>query len=213
MSKNSVIEKIGAEKIVSVIRTSSESEAERLVEALFEGGIKIFEITMTVPNAPGLIERLTAEYADRILIGAGTILDVEQAENCVAAGSKFIVSPIFRREIVEFCRDKEIAVFPAGLTPNEIFAASESGADGVKIFPANSIGGAGYLKSVKAVFPHIRLMPTGGVNLETINDFLQAGAFAVGIGSELADAGLLQSGRAAEITIRARQFVEKLNTA
>lgn len=211
--KQKVLEKIGTEKIVSVIRTNSETEAFKLVELLRAGGIKIFEITMTVPNAVRLIENLTKLFGDDILIGAGTILDRKQAENCLDSGSRFIVSPIFKKEIIEICHAKEVAVFPAGLTPNEILSAAESGADGIKIFPANSMGGANYLKSLKAVFPNIKLMPTGGVNLETINDFLKAGAFAVGIGSELADVKLLREKRETEITARARDFIEKLRAA
>ncbi|MDQ2747339.1 MAG: bifunctional 4-hydroxy-2-oxoglutarate aldolase/2-dehydro-3-deoxy-phosphogluconate aldolase [Acidobacteriota bacterium] len=210
MTKSEVLQTIEVGKIVPVIRTNSESEAERLVAAILAGGIKIFEITLSVPNAPSVIERLAEKFGDRVLLGAGTVLNVEQAEQCFKAGAKFIVSPILNLDVVKFCRDCGIAVFPAGLTPNEIYAAANAKADAVKVFPVNSMGGAGYLKSLKAVFPHVKLMPTGGVNLETIADFFLSGAFAVGIGSDLADTKLLGAGNNAQITKLAENFIKKL---
>jgi 2-dehydro-3-deoxyphosphogluconate aldolase / (4S)-4-hydroxy-2-oxoglutarate aldolase len=201
MKKTQVLEKIEQVGIVPVIRAASAREAERQIAAVLAGGISIFEITMTVPNAPRLIEKLSARYGEKILLGAGTVLNRNQAADCVKSGAKFIVSPVLKREVVEFCSQNETAVFPAGLTPNEIFAAAETGADAVKIFPANAMGGASYLKSLKTVFPEIKMMPTGGINLETVKDFFQAGAFAVGVGGELT------KGEADEITGRTEKFL------
>lgn len=204
MDKSEVLTKIEQSGIIPVIRTNSEAQAEEQVKAILAGGIAVFEITMSVSNAPQLIEKLSNHFGDVITLGAGTVLRKQQAEACLAAGAKFIVSPILDTETVEFCLQNEVAVFPAGLTPNEIFKAAETGADGVKIFPANSMGGASYLKSIKAVFPAVKLMPTGGVNLETIADFFRAGAFAVGIGSELT------SGTTDEISEKTRKFAGEL---
>jgi 2-dehydro-3-deoxyphosphogluconate aldolase / (4S)-4-hydroxy-2-oxoglutarate aldolase len=208
MKKAEVLQKIESEKIIPVIRTDSETEAEKIVSAIFDGGIRIFEITLSVPNASQVIARLNEKFGEQILLGAGTVLDKNQAEKCVGNGAKFIVSPILDTEIVQFCREHEIAVFPAGLTPGEISKAHQTGADAVKVFPADSMGGAKYVKSLKAVFPQINLMPTGGVNLDTAKEFIKAGLYAVGIGADLADAQAIRAGNKRIITERAKQFVQ-----
>lgn len=205
MNKETILAKIKAEKLIPVIRTSFPEEARQAVETIGCCGISIFEITLTIPNASDLIKELSA---NDFLIGAGTVLTVEQAENCVKAGAKFIVSPIFNPDIVRFCNENEVVVMPAGLTPTEIWTAWQSGADCVKIFPANEFSGSNYLKSIKSVFPQIKLMPTGGVTLETIGGLIKTGAFAVGVGADLVDLKALRAGNIKKITDRAKQFIQ-----
>ena len=185
MSKNQVIEKIKETKIIPVIRTASGEQAKPIIKALVEGGIDVLEVTMTIPNGVELIAELNEEYQDNALIGAGTVLDEETAQRCARAGAKFIVSPLTDLKTISFCNDREIVVMPGAITPTEIFSAWKAGADVVKIFPVNSAGGVSFLKSVKAVFPNIQIVPTGGVNLENALDYIKAGALAVGMGSEL----------------------------
>ncbi|HXH70237.1 MAG TPA: bifunctional 4-hydroxy-2-oxoglutarate aldolase/2-dehydro-3-deoxy-phosphogluconate aldolase [Pyrinomonadaceae bacterium] len=185
MNKTQVIEKIRETGIIPVIRTDSAEKAETVIEALIEGGINVLEVTMTIPDAVGLIRRLTSEYKNAAVIGAGTVLDRDAAQKCVEAGAKFIVSPILDLETVLFCNQNEITVMPGALTPTEIYSAWQTGADIVKIFPISAMGGISYLKAVKAVFPQFEFVPTGGINLENAIDYIKAGAFAVGMGSEL----------------------------
>jgi 2-dehydro-3-deoxyphosphogluconate aldolase/(4S)-4-hydroxy-2-oxoglutarate aldolase len=185
MEKLKVLKKIKDVGIIPVIRTKSADEARSVSGAILAGGINILEITMTIPNAVELIENLAQELNNEAIIGAGTVLDIETAQKCIEAGAKFIVSPIFDAKIVSLCNQSSIVVISGALTPTEIFIAWNSGADLVKVFPASAMGGASYLKAVKAVFPQIEIVPTGGVNLENATDFIEAGAFAVGIGGEL----------------------------
>jgi len=185
MKKSQVLKKIREVGIIPVIRTTSADEARSVIGAILAGGIKILEITMTIPNAVELIENLAQELNNDAIIGAGTVLNIETAQKCIEAGAKFIVSPIFNAKIVSLCNQSSIVVISGALTPTEIFIAWQNGADLVKVFPASAMGGASYLKAVKAVFPQIEIVPTGGVNLENATDFIEAGAFAVGIGGEL----------------------------
>jgi 2-dehydro-3-deoxyphosphogluconate aldolase/(4S)-4-hydroxy-2-oxoglutarate aldolase len=174
--------------VVPIIRTSSEESALAMVEAIVRGGINCVEITMTVPNALQAIEKVADEYGDKVLLGAGTVLDPETARSCLLAGAQFFVTPSLNLKTIELARRYSRPIFPGALTPTEILTAWEAGADGVKVFPCSALGGAKYIKALKAPFPQIELIPTGGVNLETIADFLHAGATAVGVGSELVDA-------------------------
>ncbi len=213
MTKQEVLKKIREVGIVPVVRANSADEAKRAIEALKAGGIDVFEITMTVPGAVELIKNLVEKFGDTALIGAGTVLTPEQAQACVAAGAKFVISPALNLETVKFCNRKEIAVMPGALTPTEIVTAWDAGADFVKVFPAGALGGASYIKSLKAPLPRIEIIPTGGVSLETAGDFIKAGASAVGIGSDLVDLQALRKGRESEITEKARQFLEIVKTA
>jgi 2-dehydro-3-deoxyphosphogluconate aldolase/(4S)-4-hydroxy-2-oxoglutarate aldolase len=213
MSKFEVIEKIREIGVLPVIRADSEKEARAVTEAVRRGGITTIEVTMTVPNAIGLIENLAREYGDEILIGAGTVLDAETAARCVDAGARFIISPAFNPATIAFCHQAGIVVMPGALTPTEILAAWQAGADFVKVFPASAMGGASYLKAVKAPLPHIRLIPTGGVSLATAADFIKAGAEAVGVGGELVDLQAVRDGRPEIITDRAGQYLEIVRAA
>lgn len=185
MNKIRVIEKIKETGIIAVIRTDSTVKAEIVIAALIKGGIDVLEVTMTIPGAVELIKRLTGKYKNMALIGAGTVLDKEAAQKCVGAGAKFIVSPILNRETVAFCNQNKIVVMSGALTPTEIFSAWEAGADMVKIFPISAMGGVSYLKAVKTVFPQFEFVPTGGIGLGNALDYIEAGALAVGMGSEL----------------------------
>jgi len=202
MNKHEVISKIRKTGIVPVVRTDSTEKARKIVKALLEGGIDVLEITMTIPGAVELIAELTGKYQTAAVVGAGTVLDAETARRCVAAGAQFIVSPITDSETISFCAKNEIVVMPGALTPTEIFTAHTAGADIVKVFPVGAAGGASYLKSIKAVFPRVEIIPTGGVSLENAADYLKAGALAVGIGSELT------RGEESEITKRARVLLD-----
>lgn len=212
MNKAEVIEKITQIGVLPVIRAESPDEARQVVEAVRKGGITTIEITMTVPNAVDLIADLAKSYDD-ILIGAGTVLDAKTAQKCIVAGAKFIISPALNFETIGFCNEAEIVVMPGALTPTEIVAAWNAGADFVKVFPASALGGASYLKSLKAPLPHIKLIPTGGVSLDTAADFIRAGAEAVGVGGELVDLQAIRENRAEIITERAAQFLEIVKAA
>jgi len=205
MKKRDVLDRIRREKLIPVVRTDDTDDARKAIEILSECGIKIFEITMTVPNAVELV----AELNDTdILIGAGTVLNKEQARNCIEAGAKFIVSPAFNLETVQFCKENEIAVMPGSLTPSEVLASWNAGADCVKIFPCDVMGGAKYLKTLKTLFPHIEMMPTGGVSCETIADFFAAGAIAVGVGADLVDVKAIRAGDFQSIHEKAQKYLE-----
>lgn len=194
--------------VVPIVRTSSASSAQAIVEAIINGGVNCVEITMTVPNAIKVIEKVADTYGDKVLLGAGTVLDPETARACMLAGAHFFVTPSLNVRTIEIARRYSRPIFPGALTPTEIMAAWEAGADGVKVFPCSAVGGAKYIKAVKAPFPQIDLIPTGGVNLDTIADFLKAGATAVGIGGELVDPESIKTGNFDVVTARARKFLD-----
>ena len=205
MEKREVLDQIRREKLIPVVRADDAEDARKAIEILSKCGIKVFEITMTVPNAVGLIAELNKTD---VLIGAGTVLSREQAEKCIEAGAQFIVSPAFDAETVKFCRQNNIAVMPGCLTPTEVLTAWNAGADCVKIFPCDAMGGAKYLKTLKTLFPHVEMMPTGGVSLETIGDFFKSGAFAVGVGTDLVDVKAIRQGNLELIAEKARKYLE-----
>lgn len=209
----SAVDRIREIGIVPVVRATSAAEALDAVEAIRAGGIPILEITLTVPGAVGIIAQLTARFGDETLIGAGTVLDAASAQACIDAGARFVVSPSLDIPTIETCRRLGVAVFPGGLTPTEIVTAWRAGADAVKVFPANALGGATYLKSVKAPLPQIELIPTGGVSLKNVADFITAGAFALGVGADLVDLAALRRGEASTITEKARQYVAAVAAA
>lgn len=213
MNKAEVIEKIKQIGVLPVIRANSDEEARQVVDAVQLGGITTIEITMTVPNAVDLIKNLANDFGGEILIGAGTVLDAETAAKCVEAGAKFIISPALNLKTIKFCNEQEIVVMPGALTPTEIVTAWNAGADFVKVFPASAMGGASYLKAVKAPLPHIKLIPTGGVSLDTAAGFIKAGAEAVGVGGELVDLRAIRENRAEVITERAEQYLEIIQNA
>ena len=213
MTKQQVLQKIREIGIVPVIRADSADEATAAIEAIRAGGVDVFEVTMTVPGAVDLIAKLSAKFGDSALIGAGTVLTPEQAKDCSAAGAKFIISPALNLETIKLCSEKEIAVMPGALTPTEIITAWTAGADFVKVFPCGAMGGASYIKSLKAPLPQIEIIPTGGVSLKTAADFIRAGAAALGVGADLVDLQALREGKNDLISERARQYVEMVKAA
>ncbi|MDQ2856247.1 MAG: bifunctional 4-hydroxy-2-oxoglutarate aldolase/2-dehydro-3-deoxy-phosphogluconate aldolase [Acidobacteriota bacterium] len=208
MTKIEVLRRIRETGLIPVVRAESADQAMSAVAALKAGGLDVLEVTMTVPGAIEVIRALAAEYGSEALIGAGTVLDPETAQACIEAGAEFIVSPALNEETIRFCRDRNVAIFPGALTPTEVVRAWKAGADAVKVFPAGAVGGANYLRALKAPLPQIELIPTGGVSLKTAADFIKAGAMALGVGADLVDPQALREGNSALITERARQFLE-----
>jgi 2-dehydro-3-deoxyphosphogluconate aldolase/(4S)-4-hydroxy-2-oxoglutarate aldolase len=204
------IEQIG---LVPVVRAPSAEIAVRAVEAVLAGGISIFEITMTVPGALGVITELARRFGDRALIGAGTVLSAADARACVDAGARFVVSPGLDLPTVEAARAAGVAVMPGALTPTEVITAWKAGADMVKIFPCSAMGGAKYLRALRGPLPQVKLLPTGGVSAATAAEYLAAGASALGIGSELVDVAALTAGDDAQVTARARELVDVVRRA
>jgi len=206
MNKSETIARIISGGVIPVIRASSQEEALAVIEAIVAGGLTTLEITMTVPGAVELMAKLSER--EELLIGAGSVLDPETASECIAAGAKFIVSPATNFDTILYCNETEIVVMPGALTPTEIVNAWDAGADFVKVFPADSMGGAKYLRAVKAPLPDIKLIPTGGVSQATAADFIRAGAAAVGVGADLVDLKAVREGRAGDITDAARKYLE-----
>jgi len=212
MDKATVLEKVREVGIIPVVRARSPEEALRAIAAIQAGGVPIIEITMTVPGATSLIREVASAARDAV-VGAGTVLDPRTARACVEAGARFIVSPALNLDTIAACKEMATAVLPGALTPTEVLTAWRAGADAVKVFPAGSVGGASYIKALKAPLPEIRLVPTGGVNLKTAGDFLRAGALALGVGADLVDLAALSRGDDQALTERARQFVEVVREA
>jgi 2-dehydro-3-deoxyphosphogluconate aldolase/(4S)-4-hydroxy-2-oxoglutarate aldolase len=206
MTKEEVIDRIRECGVLPVIRASSQEEALAVVDAVAAGGIDTIELTMTVPGASKVIAKLTAERPE-LLVGAGTVPDPETARECIAAGANFIISPSTNFDTIAYCNEVDITVMPGALTPTEIVNAWEAGADIVKVFPADAMGGAKYMRSLKAPLPHIRLIPTGGVSQSTAADLIRAGAEAVGVGADLVDLEAVRSGNTDAITEAARKYL------
>src|SRR4051812_14916514 len=192
--------------LIPVVRAESGEMAIRATEAIKAGGVDVIEVTMTVPGAVKVIEQLSNRYGDEVLVGAGTVLDPKTARACLGAGARFIVSPALNEDTISYCGEMGIAILPGALTPTEVVRAWTLGADAVKVFPAGAVGGASYLKSLKAPLPQIELVPTGGVSLKTAGDFIRAGAMALGVGADLVDLNALGEGRDELITERAREY-------
>ena len=201
-------ERLEQSGIVPVLRARTEREGYALVEALVAGGIQVMEVTMTVPGAIDLLGALKKEYGDRLLLGAGTVTTAEQALATIDVGAEFVVSPSFHPEVVEVTKARGRVSIPGALTPTEVITAWTAGADYVKIFPCSAVGGPSYLRSLLAPFPDLRLIPTGGVTLETATEFLKAGARALGIGSDLVNPKAIEEGHPETVTEIARKYLE-----
>ncbi len=207
MKKNQILARMQQIGIVPVLRASSTQEALAIATAIEAGGVPVLEVTMTVPGAVQVIEQLANHAGDRLLVGAGTVLDAETARACILAGAQFVVSPALDVRTIELCRKYGVPVLPGALTPTEIVTAWQAGADAVKVFPCSAVGGAKYLKAVKAPLPQIDLIPTGGVSLATAAEFLEAGAFALGVGGDLVDNKAIANGHPEIITENARKYL------
>jgi len=207
MPDNDPLARIARMPVVAVVRAARGEQLVDVAEALAAGGIDAVEITFTVPQAHRVIEKVAAILGTRILLGAGTVLDAETARIALLSGAEFVVSPTLDLRVIEVCRRYGKTVMPGAFSPTEVLAAWQAGADIVKVFPCDVLGPA-YLKALAGPLPQIRLMPTGGVNLETIGAFLQAGAFALGVGGALVDAKLVEAGDLNEIQSRAKRFAD-----
>ena len=207
MTKEQVRQKILEIGIVPVVRASSGQQARQAAEAVCAGGIPLVELTMTVPGAVEVIAQLVKSMGSDVLIGAGTVLDAETAHRCLDAGAQFLVSPGTDLPTIQLAKNKTVLIMAGALTPTEVITAWKAGSDFVKIFPCGTVGGAKYIKALKAPLPQVPMVPTGGVNLETAADFLRAGASALGIGGELISASALKSGNVKAITDSAKQYL------
>jgi 2-dehydro-3-deoxyphosphogluconate aldolase/(4S)-4-hydroxy-2-oxoglutarate aldolase len=207
MTKQEILRSIIEIGIVPVVRTNSAESAVQAIAAIYRGGIRAAEITMTVPGAIRALEKVASELGDKIVLGAGTVLDPETARAAMLAGAEFFVSPNLKLATIELAKRYSKVVMPGAMTPTEVLTAWEAGADIVKVFPCGNLGGPKYIKALRAPYPHIEMIPTGGVNLDTAGDFLKAGACAVAVGGEMVDAKSIQEGRYDVIEEKARQYL------
>jgi 2-dehydro-3-deoxyphosphogluconate aldolase / (4S)-4-hydroxy-2-oxoglutarate aldolase len=199
--------------LIPVLRANSVQLGHALVDAMIAGGVTVVEVTMTVPNALTLLRELRQRHGQKLLLGSGTVTDAAQAEATIAAGAEFVVSPSLHPEVIAKTRDLGKISIPGALTPTEVITAWRAGADYVKIFPCSAVGGASYLKSLLAPFPELKLIPTGGVTLQTASDFLKAGARALGVGTDLVNATAIAEGKPEVVTNMARAYLEAIRTA
>src|SRR5499427_435650 len=213
MTKQQILSFIIDIGIVPVVRTSTAEGAIKAIEAIHRGGVRAAEITMTVPGAIRALEKVADQFGDKIVLGAGTVLDPATARACMLAGAEFFVTPALRVSTIEMAKRYSKVIFPGALTPTEVLAAWDAGADAVKIFPCGNVGGPKYIKALKGPFPQIEMVPTGGVNLETAGEFLKAGACAVAVGGELVDTKSVKEGRFDVIEERARQYLAVIGKA
>ena len=213
MTIDDVIRRIGEIGIIPVVRASTIDEAMRAVQAICAGGIPVVEITMTVPNAMSEIREVARQYEGKVLLGAGTVTTAEQAELCIRAGAEFLVSPGLATSVLSVAQSSAKLAIPGALTPTELMNAHDHGARLVKIFPCGNVGGAKYLRSLKAPFPNASLIPTGGVNAANAGEFIAAGAFALGVGADLVDTAALRAGNLEKITSGARELAQAVASA
>ena len=207
MPKTTQLARVIESGLVAIIRAPDGSRLVEVAEALLAGGVEVLEVTFTVPQAHRVLEQVAAKLGDKVLLGAGTVLDTETCRIALLAGAEFIVTPTVNLDVIAMCRRYDKLILPGALTPTEILTAWEAGADIVKVFPSD-LTGPGYLKAVHGPLPQVRLMPTGGVNLETAAAFLKAGACALGLGSSLVEPKAVAAGDLKRIESLARQYVE-----
>jgi 2-dehydro-3-deoxyphosphogluconate aldolase/(4S)-4-hydroxy-2-oxoglutarate aldolase len=208
----SVVRAIEEFGVVGVIRMRDVRKLRGVIDALAEGGVRAIEVTMTVPNAVALIAELAPSLPATFLLGAGTVTDPDTARAVIDAGARYIVSPVFRRSVLDVCRTHDVAAAPGCFSPTEILDAHEYGADIVKVFPATALGPQ-FIKDIRAPLPQLKLMPTGGVTLDNAGEWIRAGAIAVGVGSALLDAGAIEQGRFDVITANASRIVANVAAA
>jgi 2-dehydro-3-deoxyphosphogluconate aldolase/(4S)-4-hydroxy-2-oxoglutarate aldolase len=205
-----ILERVG---LIPVLRAKSVAQGRAVVEAMMAGGVTVVEVTMTVPNAVELIRELKSEFGEELLLGSGTVTTADQCQATIDAGAEFVVSPSLHHDVIRVTRDNKKVSCPGALTPTEAITAWEAGADYVKIFPCSALGGASYLKALLAPFPHLKLIPTGGVTLQTAENFIRAGAKALGVGSDLVNLSAIDAGHPETITETARAYLKVLADA
>lgn len=199
--------------LIPVLRAGSIQTGHALVDAMMAGGVTMVEVTMTVPNALTLLRELKQRHGDRLLLGSGTVTDAAQAEATIDAGAEFVVSPSLHLDVIAKTKELGRISIPGALTPTEVITAWRAGADYIKIFPCSAMGGASYLKSLLAPFPELKLIPTGGVTLQTAADFLKAGARALGVGTDLVNTPAIAGGKPEIVTTAARAYLEAIRVA
>lgn len=209
MSRNEIAQQIEEKKLVAVVRTDSPEEILPVAEALLKGGVSIIELTMTIPNVLDHIERARNELGSDVLLGLGSVLNAETAQQALDAGVQFVVSPIMKREIIDTAHKGDVPVAVGAYSPTEVQLAYEYGSDIVKVFPANQLGPS-YIKAIRAPMPHLKIMPTGGVSKENVHEWLDAGTAALGIGSALVDMKAIREQRFDVLTENARHFSESV---
>jgi len=207
MSKE-IQQRIEAAGLIPVLRARSAKEALAVVEAMVAGGVSVIEVTMTVPGAIDVLREIKKSYGDKLLLGSGTVTDVAECAATIDAGALFVVSPSLHLEVIAKTKEMGKVSIPGALTPTEVITAWKAGADYVKVFPCSALGGASYLKALRAPFPQLRLIPTGGVTLATAADFLKAGAAALGVGSDLVNTAAVADGKPQVVTNAARAYLE-----
>ncbi|QQS35290.1 MAG: bifunctional 4-hydroxy-2-oxoglutarate aldolase/2-dehydro-3-deoxy-phosphogluconate aldolase [Ignavibacteriales bacterium] len=212
MSKDLIQNEILKRKAVAVIRAKEPEKLKKIIESIAAGGVTVAEITMTVPNAIQLIEKMTNEVDKNIILGVGSVLNKQVAEDAIKAGAKYVVSPILKKEIIETAHKFNVPAMPGCFTPTEIQTAYEYGADIVKVFPADVVGMA-FFKAILAPMPHLKLMPTGGVSLTNAGDWIKAGACAVGLGTALLDKKAIEYGDYNKLTENANTIMSSINSA
>ena len=206
-----IIERVG---LIPVLRAKSVAQGRAVVDAMIAGGVTVVEVTMTVPGAIDLLNELRKAYSPRdLLLGSGTVTTAEQAQATIDAGAEFVVSPSLHPDVIRVTKTNKKASCPGALTPTEAITAWNAGADYVKIFPCSAVGGASYLKALLAPFPHLKLIPTGGVTLQTAESFIKAGARALGVGSDLVNLAAIDAGHPEAITETARAYLQVLADA
>jgi len=198
--------------IVAVIRIKDPQRLQAVVDAIAEGGIRVLEVTMTVPGAVELIRDLAPRMPSGFLLGAGTVVDAMTAGRVIDAGARFIVSPVFRQEVISACHARDVAAMPGCFSPTEILNAWDGGADVVKVFPATALG-PGYIKDLRGPLPHVKTMPTGGVTIDNAGDWIRAGAVAVGVGTALLDAKAIEKGDYGALRRNAERIVANVRAA
>ncbi len=198
--------------IVAIIRMKDPDQVRAVFEAIAEGGVRVIEVTMSVPGAVEVIRRLARDLPPGCTLGAGTVTDADTAQRVIDAGAAFVVSPVLRPEVIAACHAAGAAVMPGCFTPTEILDAWEAGADIVKVFPATALG-PGFLKDVRGPLPQVKLMPTGGVTLDNAGDWIRAGAVAVGVGTALLDTAAIAAGHYTQLTANARRIVASVRAA
>jgi 2-dehydro-3-deoxyphosphogluconate aldolase/(4S)-4-hydroxy-2-oxoglutarate aldolase len=208
MTRAEAVRRIEEVAVIPVLRLRSAEHAIRAVDALLDGGLTVFEITLTIPDALAAIRSLVDRLGDRALVGAGTVLGIEDAKASLDAGARFLVSPGLEPRVVAAAHERDVAVLPGALTPTEVMTAAGLGADFVKIFPCSAVGGPKYIRALRGPLPRVKLVPTGGVTLTNAHEYLAAGAAAVGIGSELVDDALVEAGDPALLAARARDLAQ-----
>lgn len=213
MNKAEIVKQIEDVGLVPVVRASSADEAMQVIEAIKAGGVNVLEITMTVPGAVRVIEKVADKYGSDVLVGAGTVLDPETARACLLAGAQFIVSPALNLDTISLCHRYSAPICPGVLTPTEVITAWSAGVDFVKVFPCGSVGGASYVKNLKGPFPQVKIIPTGGVSLKTAADFIAAGASALGVGTDLVNIKAIREGNPQIVTDAAKQYIEIIREA